>query len=291
MARGPVAAAALVVFGVSPAVAQDTHAAPPPPLEREWSSWLVAGVGSRIGISIQDVEEGNPGRSITEGAMVTEVEPDGPGRAAGIEPGDVIVEFDGERVRSARQLSRMVSDTPSGRTVPLRVVRDGRRMPIEVTPESGPAWIGRHARRLGRDLTAALPHGLRVDDLGFHLGYDRFRPRLGVEVIELSPQLADYFGVEAGVLVTTVRDETAAARAGVRAGDVVTAIDDQPVQAVRDLRRHVAQLDDGDSVSIHVVRDGEPLSLEAPAIDGRRPRRSPETGHEETRPRRGPRRI
>ena len=158
---------------------------------------MMAGVGSRIGVSFQDFERVDQGDGLTEGAAVTALTNQDPARAAGIETGDVIVKFDGERVRSARQFSRLVSDTPAGRTVPAEIIRGRRRVPLEVTPESGTAWIGRPARRLGRDLSKAIP-----DDFDLDLDFTLAPP--GVDVIDLTPQLAGYFGVEAGVLVTTV---------------------------------------------------------------------------------------
>ena len=269
-----VALGAVVVAG-----ATVTHAqAPPPPQHAEiqagphgWSAWMGGGVGSRIGVSIRDVERAEQDDGLTEGVVVADVLEEGPARTAGMETGDVVVEFDGERIRSARQLSRMVADTPAGRAVTVEVVRHGERVSLEVTPESGTAWFGRHARRLGRNFTAAIPNGLDFKD--FHFGARR--ARLGVEVIELGPQLANYFGVETGLLVTAVRDGTAAAEAGLRAGDVVTTVDGHDVAAEGDLRRRVAGIEPGDVFSIDVVRDGVAVSVEvrldSPPPQPRRP--------------------
>ncbi len=76
-------------------------------------------LGSRIGLSIDDVADND---SAAEGAMVRDVFPDSPAASAGFAEGDVIVEFDGERVRSASQLTRLVRETPAGRTVSAAVV-------------------------------------------------------------------------------------------------------------------------------------------------------------------------
>ena len=114
-----VALGAVVVVG-----ATVTHAqAPPPPQHAEnqaghygWSPWMGAGVGSRIGVSIRDIERVEQDDGLTEGVVVADVLEEGPARTAGMETGDVVVEFDGERIRSARQLSRMVADTPACRS-------------------------------------------------------------------------------------------------------------------------------------------------------------------------------
>ena len=96
-----------------------------------------------------------------------------------------------------------------------------------------------------------------------------------MEVIELGPQLANYFGVETGLLVTAVRDGTAAAEAGLRAGDGVTTVDGHDVAAEGDLRRRAAGIEPGVVFSIDVVRDGVAVSVEvrldSPPSQPRRP--------------------
>ena len=118
---------------------------------------------SRIGVSIEDVEASEATGSPEEGAHVTDVRDETPASMAGIEAGDVIVEFDGERVRSARQLSRLVRETPAGRQVSAVVMRDGRRVTLEVTPEAGPGWMAAFEEhlpgleRLRENWTAYVP--------------------------------------------------------------------------------------------------------------------------------------
>ena len=218
--------------------------------------------GSHIGISIHDVEE-SEAEALAEGAVVGAVREESPASRAGLEPGDVVVEFDDERVRSALQLSRLVQETPAGRSVSATIVRDDNRLEVEIVPERGPAWLAaieQPLRRAGRDLRQVLPGG---SDFGLRFDLDVFsrRGRLGVEVTELSPQLAGHFGVDEGVLVTTVRDDSVAAEAGLQAGDVITAIGDQPVDDVGDLRRHIADIEPGDAFTIHVMRNESQLLL------------------------------
>ena len=96
-----------------------------------------AGVGSRIGVSIRDVERAEQDDGLTEGVVVADVLEEGPARTAGMETGDVVVEFDGERIRSARQLSRMVADTPAGRAVTVEE-RRGSDDTLAVWAETSP---------------------------------------------------------------------------------------------------------------------------------------------------------
>lgn len=231
--------------------------------------------GSRIGISIEEVEQG--GDAPAEGAVVTGVADDGPASAAGFAEGDVVVRFAGERVRGVRQLSRLVGETPAGRTVPVEVVRGGDRVKLEVAPERREGRFGRRFHRLGRNLRAAV-RGLRdgeMEDVEIEIERGPRRGRLGADVVGLSPQLADHYRVDAGVLVMTVPGDTAADAAGLRAGDVVTAIDDRPVAGVRDVRRCLAAVEPGRVFSIEVMRGGETLALETELDDPPPSRRRP----------------
>ena len=179
--------------------------------------------GSRIGLAIDDVADND---AAAEGAMVRDVFPDSPAASAGFAEGDVIVEFDGERVRSASQLTRLVRETPAGRTVGAAVVRDDRRLELEVTPESGVATFEPLPELpvLGRlDHLRVIPEA--TEGLLFDFRANRAPARLGVTVQELSRQLADYFGVDDGVLVSSVTEESVAAAAGLQAGDVITSVD------------------------------------------------------------------
>ena len=248
--------------------------------------------GSRIGVSIEEVETSEASGSLDEGAYVNAVREGTPAADAGFEAGDVVVEFDGERVRSASQLSRLVQETPAGREVPAIVMRDGSRRTLEVTPETGPGWMSSFEQylpgveyldrnwsaylpdmdHLRRELRMAIPSGSRGFD--FSGGYfpGRRPNRLGIEVAPVSSQLADYFGVEEGVLVATVESDSVASAAGLLAGDVITAINAEAIDGVSTLRRHVAMLEPGEMFTIEVARDGRDVTLDG-QIEEIRPRR------------------
>ena len=93
--------------------------------------------GSRIGVSVHDVEEADAKdtKQAKAGVVVETVEPGGPADKAGVKAGDAITEFDGERVRSVRQFSRLVQETPSGRSVSVALARAGQRITVTVAPE------------------------------------------------------------------------------------------------------------------------------------------------------------
>ena len=90
---------------------------------------MLAGRGAEIGVRIAD--------GATAGVVVEEVQPDSPAEKAGLKEKDMIVEFDGEHVRSARQFSRLVEETPPGRTVKATITRDGQRRDVQITPAEG----------------------------------------------------------------------------------------------------------------------------------------------------------
>ena len=148
---------------------------------------------------------------------------------------------------------------------------------VDVVPEAGRGWLAqfeepmRQGGRRLRDFRFVFPP---PGDFGFEDGPRS--GRLGAEVIELTPQLANYFGVEDGLLVTMVSAGSAAAEAGLQAGDVITTIDGRAVEDVGDLRRHIAAIDPGVTFSIGVSRDRSSLSLEGRIEeDGRAPARRP----------------
>ena len=105
------------------------------------------GGGSEIGVSVRDLDDADVERkqlALPEGVVIEDVRGQGPAAEAGLEVGDVLITFDGERIRSARQLARLVQETRSGRTVRAVVMREGARLEFEVTPHtrSGPSIAG-----------------------------------------------------------------------------------------------------------------------------------------------------
>ena len=227
-----------------------------------------------IGVSIRDVEEDDPS---SEGAVITEVGEGSPADEAGLLSGDIIVEFDGERVRSAQQLTRLVQETPAGRTVNGMVMRDGERVELEVTPTEAEGPF----QRVGPNLTFRMPAVPAFDwtsrnggDLtAFYGNAGRSTALLGIRLQELGPQLAEHFGVETGVLVTRVTEDSPASEAGLVAGDVITTIYGRVVDDVRDVQRRVRRADPGEDITLGVVRDKEEITVQVPLAQDSGPQR------------------
>jgi serine protease Do len=170
------------------------------------------------------------------GAVVKEVEKDGPAAKAGVQKNDVIVEFDGERVRSVAELRRLVRETPPERTVKLQVSRQGQVHNLNITLASRHALLGDHGIRIPE---IHLP----PVNIPFNFNFSWGAGRLGISAQELTSQLATYFGVNQGkgVLVMEVKKDSPADRAGLKAGDCIVKVDSKEVTSVWDLRNALNQ--------------------------------------------------
>ncbi len=233
--------------------------------------------GGRIGVSARDLEAAEADRQKLEGGvMIEDVQPDSPAAKAGLKRSDVLVEFDGERVRSARQFLRLGQETPPGRTVKATIVRDGRRSDVQLTPaEGGGPEVVINGDRL-RDRLGNLADRLPDFDLDLDLdlpGMPSSRGRLGASVQQMTDQLANYFGAKEGALVVAVTDGSAAAKAGLKAGDVITSINSQRVRSRQDLTRALRDVKEDAEVTIGIVRGKKESSLKA-RLESRRPTRS-----------------
>ena len=242
--------------------------------EFEWGGQAVrvfAGGGSRIGVAVRDVTDDDVKAGKSAGVFVEEVESDSPAEKAGIKTGDLFVEFDGDRVRSTRQFTRLVQESAAGRTVPAAVLRGGQRVTVNVQPREsdssyrfgklGDVAVMRPAPKIApAPPTPPVPPAMSFD------GLPKFEAllgsgRLGITVEDLSPQLAEYFGTKDGVLVKSVNESSVAAKAGLKAGDVITSLDGGTITSSADLRRRTQRLESGDEFTLGVVRDKKALSL------------------------------
>ena len=224
------------------------------------------GLGSSIGASVRDATSAEltaAGVSQPGGAFVIRVTEGGPAAKAGLMANDLVVEFDGEQVRSARHLIRLVRETAAGRSVKTTLVRDKARRNVELVPTDAAsivvdgAAIQRRVERATRDLPR-FRFDFDPDDFSRPYGD---RQRLGVQLMPLSDQLATYFGVKDGVLVSAVEADSPASRAGLKAGDVITAVNSRAVDDARDV---LAEIGQGESaLSLTVTRDRKEVAIKA----------------------------
>jgi serine protease Do len=223
---------------------------------------LLGWAGAEIGVSARDLRPSDPQTRTHEGVVIEDVQPDSPASKAGLQRSDIIVSFDGERVRSVRQFSRLVSETPAGRTVTATVLRDGRQKDLQVTPEERTATTFEIDTDKLRDRLGDIGRYIdRLPPMNFDFDFDfppdvGSRGRLGITTAALGDQLADYFGAkDGGVLVAAVSDDSPASRAGLEAGDVITSVDGTAVRSRGELVRALRDARDRDTIALGVVRD------------------------------------
>lgn len=254
-AAGAAVVGALVFFVGPPVLGQEKRAPEARTFAYRAGDWF----GGQIGVTVHDTQAGT--------VVVDDVRAESAAEKAGIKEKDVIAEFDGERVRSARQFSRLVEETAEGRTVKMTVERGGQRLTLDIKPEGRP--FGHLVPAPLERFTFRMPE---IPDMPRMREFDRRilpeiemfgsrSTRLGVQLEDLEDQLAEYFGVKTGALVVSVAKDTPAARAGLKAGDVITKVNGEAVENVGDIRREIRRITDDREFTLDVVRDRKPQSL------------------------------
>lgn len=239
-----------------------------------------ATAGSYLGVRIEDIDDEDAerlGLADVHGVLVSEVLEETPAAEAGLQEDDVLVSWNGTRLEGVAQLQRHMRETPVGRNVRLGVFRDGRTRDFTVTlgeregmAEAFVVPEGVHAFRVAPEDRERMREQMdelreRMRELRVHVGPQgealreyaitvRGRGRLGVSIQSLSDQLAEYFGVENGALITSVLEDSPAQRAGLRAGDVIVGIAGKDVEGPADVMRALRDREAG-PVDLSIVRD------------------------------------
>jgi serine protease Do len=214
--------------------------------------------GTYLGVNLAEIDE-NRAKELKlkedYGVEITRVEESGPAEKAGVKPGDVVLEYNGQRVEGMEQFGRMVRETPPGREVKLTISRNG-------APQTLMAVLGSRKYRL----SANFPPGFEVPE--FHMPdipqvFTTIRsPMLGVEAESLGSQLAAFFGVKEGVLVRSVLENTPAQKAGIKAGDVIVKVDGMAVTTPSELSNAVRTANNAKKTyAIELVRDHKPVTM------------------------------
>jgi serine protease Do len=222
-----------------------------------------------LGVAIQEID-GTRAKELklTEeaGVEVTHIAPDSPAEKAGVKTGDVITQYNGQRVEGMDQFSRMVRETPAGREVKIAIIRNGTPQTIAARVAARPGI----SAQLIPQAPVQQPFEFRFPDMPqSHMTWRS--PLLGIEAEALDGQLAEFFGVKEGVLVRTVSKGSAADKAGIKAGDVIVRVDDAKVATPADISAHLRGLR-GRPVSVVVVRDRKEVNVMLVAAS--RPERS-----------------
>ncbi|HEV2884334.1 MAG TPA: PDZ domain-containing protein [Pyrinomonadaceae bacterium] len=281
-------ASLLLTSGI--ALAQERAPAPPQPPEAYADALKLQGEGpgnftffmeggSFLGVYAEDINKENMSRynmREARGVGITQVVKDSPAEKAGLRKDDVIVRFEGENVTSVRKLNRLVSEVAPDQSARLTISRGGSEQEVAVTIGKrnqsstafnrlyGPEGIEglEKLKELHKMFPPGAPgappqvfkwEGQEPGNFVFAFGGNR---RIGISTTQLTKQLAEYFGIEGGegVLVTSVTDDSPAAKAGIKAGDVITSVDGEKVESSGDLTRTINKKKEGD-VTLTIIRN------------------------------------
>jgi serine protease Do len=186
-----------------------------------------------LGVSIQEV---TPALAKSfdlkekKGALVAQVVSGSPAEKAGIEQGDVIVEFDGKEVTDSKDLPRIVASTPIGKAVTIKLLRNGKALDRQVK-------VGEMEEKV--EVAKAPSH-----------------KSLGITVQNLTPEIAKGLGLkkDTGVVVTRVEPGSPAADAGIQTGDLVQEVNRKPVKNVEDFVQKVEKAKGQDNILLLIQR-------------------------------------
>jgi serine protease Do len=210
--------------------------------------------GSYLGVGLQDIDSGRAkALKLKEevGVEITHVEEDSPASRAGFKSGDVVLEYNGQKVDGFEQFSRLVRETPVGREVKVLISRDGSTQTLVAKIAArrahgmGEAWMTPPKIEIPEFPMPDVPRTFMSWSSG----------ALGVEAEGIRSQLAQYFGVKEGVLVRSVTKNSPAEKGGIRAGDVIVKVDDRTVATPGEVTAAIRSARSKKSVSIVVMRE------------------------------------
>jgi serine protease Do len=245
---------ALYLISVSFAGVPFAHGQQPAPARTasNRSIYIHKSGNSYLGIGVAEIDaERAKALNLKEvrGVEVKSVDEDSPAAKAGLKEGDVVLEYNGQRIEGTEQFVRLVHETPVDRQVRMAVWRNGAMQTLTATIGRRPAEHFSLQGDDGEDFTVEIPpmppmpamppvppmpEVAPIPEFPHPMTSGR-SPMLGIESEALSSQLADFFGVKDGVLVRSVMKNSAAEKAGIRAGDVIVKVDGQMVTTPREI--------------------------------------------------------
>jgi serine protease Do len=224
-----------------------------------------------LGIGVKDIDPDSAKKfnlKEVRGTEVTSVTEQSPAAKAGVKQGDVILEFNGQPIEGGEQLSRLVRETPIGRQVRLGVWRNGALQNLNATVEAhkGPQTFSLNGNGSWQQVDPEQFRNLQEQFRNFRLpetpGMPGMpmpgnTPMIGIrgEALGQEKQLAEYFGVEDGVLVMSVNQGGAAEKAGIKAGDVILKVDDSHISTTRDITMALRAARAKKTVTVVVMRN------------------------------------
>ena len=181
------------------------------------------------------------------GAVVLNVAPGGAAAKAGMEPGDVIISYNGKPIRNRDELVAMVTATKPGTSVPVRVVRDRQERTITVNVEE-------------LDLAAESSQRAANGDNNNGGGAQETTSGFGVTLGNVTPEVAQRLRLNRnaqGAVVMNVEDGSAAARAGLAEGDVIVRVGRETITTAAEASREMGRIPAGGTAFLRVLRNGQ----------------------------------
>ena len=157
---------------------------------------------------------------------------------AGLAEEDIIAEINGEKINSTQDIRTIIGQAKPGDEIDVKIIRKGKlkKIPVYLTVEKQEdppyprKWI--------------------------YYSRDN-RPWMGIQMQDLNPQLAEYFNVESGVLITEISEKSPAENASLKAGDIITGWDGKEIQDIKDLIKQLRKSDPNDEIQLSFVRNGK----------------------------------
>jgi serine protease Do len=204
------------------------------------------------------------------GVLLGKIVPESPAAKAGLKENDVVMEINGQRVEGTAQFRRMIREIPAGRTTQLTLWRDGRSQNVSVT-------LGKSEARLAIQQPQGIPGNFKfhmpdLSELPELSGMGDMRnfsistggqPKLGIDAEDLQGELGNFFGAPEGegILVRDVFPDSPAAKAGLKAGDVITSVDGDRIRSLGDLREKMLSKHEASSLKIGLLRNKSEMSV------------------------------
>ncbi|MEK6584672.1 MAG: PDZ domain-containing protein, partial [Nitrospirota bacterium] len=193
-----------------------------------------------LGVYIQDITPELAKQfklNANTGALVSDVMEGSPAEKSGLQRGDVIVQYNGKEVENNAHLRNMVAQTPVGKAIDVKIIRDGRTEVLKVTIGELPAEMAKG--ETGEGNSSGILEGITVQSLT-----SEFRDRL-----EIPDKIK-------GIVVTGVEAGSPAEEYGLKAGDVIMQINKKDTKTIKDFNKIANEMKKGDSILVLVYREG-----------------------------------
>lgn len=205
-----------------------------------------------IGVTIQELTPELAqqfGLKTSEGALISDVAKGSPAQKAGIQRGDIIIEFDGKRVTDVGVLRNMVAQSRVGEEVAVKLLRQDKELAASVAITELPSE--------GTEAAAETPQKPESEE----------NVLSGIAAVDLNRAIAKQLGVdkdEKGVVIVKVEPGSPADEAGIRKGDIIQEIDRQRIGGLNDFNRVISKIKPSDSVLLFINRNGKKFYIALP---------------------------